>query len=226
MGLSLLASAQAQSMPVQGPVNWVSLSANAQIEATQDMLGISLNTTKEGPDANAVQVQLKQAIEDALAVAKPQAKPGAMEVRTGQFSLNPRYGRDSKITGWVGTAEVVLEGKDFARIGAIAGKIQSLTVNQVGYALSRELRAQLEVQAQAKAIESFRSKAQAVSQSFGFAGYSLREINVSAQEPPMYAPRPRMLAMAKGGADAESALPVEAGKSAVTVVVSGSVQMK
>jgi predicted secreted protein len=218
-----LSAASAQSLPV--PQNQVSLSANGQVEAMQDSLSISLTSTKEGSDAQAVQQQLKQAVDAALSVAKPAAQSGAMEVRTGQFSLYPRYGRDGKISGWQGNAELVLEGKDFARISATAGKIQSLTVNQVNYALSREQRALLETQAQAKAIEAFQTKAQAVAKSFGFASYSLREVNVSAQD--VYAPRPRVFAMAKAAvAEADSALPVEAGKSTVTVMVSGSVQLK
>jgi predicted secreted protein len=214
----------AQNQPT--PQNQVTLSASGQVEAQQDSLSISLATTKDGNDAQAVQLQLKQAVESALAVAKAAALPGAMEVRTGQFSLSPRYGRDGKISGWVGSSEVVLEGKDFARISATAGKIQSLTVNQVVYALSREQRALLETQAQSKAIQAFQSKAQAVAKAFGFASYSLREVNVSAQDQAVFSPRPRVMATAKLSSEAESALPVEAGKSTVTVMVSGSVQLK
>ncbi|MFM2112599.1 MAG: hypothetical protein RLZZ271_1259 [Pseudomonadota bacterium] len=211
---------------VAAPQNVVSLAATGQVEATQDTLAIHLNTTKEGSDAQAVQLQLKQAVESALALAKPAAQSGAMEVRTGQFSLYPRYGRDGRINGWNGSAEVVLEGRDFARISATAGKIQSLTVQNVGYSLSREQRQSLESQAQEKAIESFRTKAQGISKAFGFGGYSLREVSVNAQDVPQYGPRPRVMMMAAKVAEADSAVPVEAGKTVVTVVVNGSVQLK
>jgi predicted secreted protein len=217
------ALAQGPVLPV--PQNLVSLTSSGQVEALQDTLAIHLNTTKEGSDAQGVQQQLKQAVEAALAQAKPAAQPGLMEVRTGQFSLHPRYGRDGRISGWSGNAEVVLEGRDFARISATAGKIQSLTVQNVGYSLSREQKVLLETQAQEKAIEAFRNKAQSLSKSFGFGGYSLREINVSAQDVPQYGPRPRVMMAAKS-AEADSAVPVEAGKSVVTVMVSGSVQLK
>ena len=59
-----------------------------------------------------------------------------MEVRTGNFSLYPRYGKDGKINGWQGSTELVLEGKDFPRITSTAGKIQSLTMGSVSFALS------------------------------------------------------------------------------------------
>lgn len=217
------ALAQGPALPV--PQNLVSLTATGQVEVQQDTLAIHLNTTKEGGDAQSVQQQLKQAVEAALAMAKPAAHTGLMEVRTGQFSLYPRYGRDGRINGWSGTAEVVLEGRDFARISAAAGKIQSLTVQSVGYSLSREQKVLLETQAQEKAIEAFRNKAQSISKSFGFGGYSLREVSVNAQDAPQYGPRPRVMMAAKT-AEADTAVPVEAGKTVVTVVVSGSVQLR
>jgi predicted secreted protein len=223
--LSMHASS-ALAQRLETPANVVTLAATGQVEATQDMLVISLNTTKEGADAQGVQQQLKQAVEAALALAKPAAQSGAMEVRTGQFSLYPRYGREGRINGWAGNAEVVLEGRDFARISSTAGKIQTLTVQNVGYSLSREQKLTLESQAQEKAIEAFRNKALGISKSFGFEGYSLREVSVSAQDVPQYGPRPRVLMMAAKSTEADSAVPVEAGKSVVTVVVSGSVQLK
>jgi uncharacterized protein YggE len=41
-----------------------------------------------------------------------------------------------------------------------------------------------------------------------------------------YAPRPRVMAMQATGAMEDAPVPVEAGKSAVVVTVSGSVQLK
>ena len=109
------------------PQNTVQLSASSTLEVQQDTLTISLNTSKDGPDATAVQTQLKTALDAALAVAKASAQPGQMDVRTGNFSLYPRYGKDGKISGWVGSTEMVLEGRDFARISTTAGKVQTLT---------------------------------------------------------------------------------------------------
>ena len=78
--------------------------------------------------------------------------------------------------------------------------------------------------AQAQAVARFRSRAGELAKSFGFNGYTLREVSVHAQEPGV-PPRPRMLAMeAKSAADAP--VPVEAGKAAVVVNVSGSVQLR
>ena len=207
--------------PVQ---NVAQLSVSGSVEVLQDLLSISMNTTRDGTDAGTVQTQLKQALDTALAQAKQAASTGLMDVRTGNFSLYPRYGKDGKINGWQGSTELVLEGKDFARITGTAGKIQSLTMGNVSFALSREQRAKVEGDAQTLAIERFKAKAGEISKSFGFAGYALREVSLNTNDQG-YTPRPRMASMAKAEMS-DSPLPVEAGKSTVLVTVSGSVQMK
>lgn len=222
---ALASGAFAQNSAHEAPQNVAQLSANGSVDVQQDLLSISMSTTRDGADAGTVQTQLKQALDTALAQAKQAAQPGLMNVRTGNFSLYPRYGKDGKINGWQGSTELVLEGKDFSRITTTAGKIQSLTLSQVGFSLSREARAKVEGEAQTLAIESFKARAHEIAKSFGFAGYSLREVSVNASDQG-YAPRPRMLAMSAKAEMSDSAIPVEAGKTTVLVNVTGSVQMK
>lgn len=205
--------------------NVVQLSANGAVEVGQDLLSISLNTSRDGSDAGVVQNQLKTAIDAALLEARKVAQPGQLEVRTGNFSLSPRYGRDGKPMGWQGSAELILEGRDFARISGAAGRIQTLTVGSVSFGLSREQRSKVEGEAQAIAIERFKTRATEIARSFGFAGYTLREVNVMANDQG-FAPRPRMMAMEARAGIADAPVPVEAGKTSVVVTVSGSVQLK
>lgn len=223
----LLASAQPMQMPHPPvPQNVVQLTASATIDVLQDLLTMTLSTTREGADANAVQTQLRQALDAALVEAKKSAQPGQMDVRTGNFSLFPRYGRDGKFVSWQGSAELVLEGRDFGRISSTAGRIQTLTMGGVVFGLSREQRGKVEGEAQAQAIDQFKAKAADIAKGFGFSSYSLREVSVNANDQG-FVPRPRMMAMdAKVASAPESAVPVEAGKSSVVVTVSGSVQLK
>lgn len=218
-------SVQAQELR-PAPANVVQLSASGSVEAAQDLLSIRLSTRREAPDANTVQAQLKVALEQALAVARPQARPGALDLRTGQMGLSPRYGRDGQVTGWQGTAELVLEGTDFARITSTAGKVQSMVVAQVGMGLSREAQRKLEADAQALGIDAFKRKADEVARDFGFSGYTLREVSVSEGGQPPMVPQPRLMAMEAKSAAADMAVPVEAGKATVSVTVSGSIQLK
>lgn len=206
--------------------NQVQLSATAAQDVAQDWLSLSLNTSRDGTDANLIQTQLKTAMDAALAEARKAAQPDLLEVRTGNFSLSPRYGRDGKISGWSGSIELVMEGRDFARISATAGKITTLTMGNIAFSLSREQRAKVEAETQAAAIERFKAKAADIAKGFGFAGYTLGQVAVSASDQPMPVPRPRMMAMKADVSMSESAIPVEAGKATVSTTVSGSVLLK
>ena len=137
------------------PQNVLQLTASGTVEVQQDLLSMTLTTTRDATDAATVQSQLKAAVDAALAEAKKNAQPGQLDVRTGNFSLSPRYTREGKINGWQGSAEMVLEGRDFPRITQTAGRITTLNVGNVGFALSREQRAKSETEAQTIAIENF-----------------------------------------------------------------------
>ena len=205
--------------------NVAQLAANGSVEVQQDLLSITMSTSAGGADASAVQTQLKQALEAALAIARPAVLAGQLDLRTGNFSLYPRYDKNGKINGWQGSTEMVLEGRDFSRITGTAGKIQSLTMGNVSFALSKEQRAKVEAEAQTLAIERFKAKALEVTKGFGFTGYTLREVSINANDQG-FQPRPRMVAMQAKLMESDSAVPVEAGKTTVLVSVSGSVQMK
>lgn len=214
----------AQTVPNEPLKNVAQLSASGSVEVQQDLLSISLVTSRDGLDAGTVQTQLKQALDTALGQARQAALPDLMAVRTGNFSLYPRYGKDGKINGWQGSTELILEGRDFARITGTAGKIQTLALGNVSFALSPEQRARVEGQAQAQAIERFKAKAAEISAAFGFGGYTLRDVSLNMNDQGPMLP-PRGMAMSARSDRAEAPVPVEAGKSMVLVVVSGSVQM-
>ena len=214
-----------QNLPVMAPGNVVQLSASAVADVQQDVLTISLSTTRDGSDAALVQSLLKVALDSALVEARKAAQPGQLEVRTGQFSLHPRLNRDGKQTGWQGAAELVLEGRDIGRIAATAGRLTTLTVAGANFSLSRDQRIKAENEVQAQAIERFRARALEIARGFGFVGYTLGEVQVGNQEQGVL-PRTRLMAMAPGMAMAEAPVPIEAGKTSVTVTVSGTVHLK
>jgi predicted secreted protein len=220
------ASPMAGAQTIAEPRNVVQLSASGSVEAHQDWLTMTLSTTKEGSDPTAVQNYLRQVVDAALTEAKKTVQPGAMEVRTGAFSLQPRYSNDGKMSGWFGTAELVLEGADFPRIGSAAAKAQPMTIGNLNFSLSRATRVQLESQAQKLAIEGFKSKAAEIAHGFGFADYTLREVSINAEDQSI-GPRPFMMPKAVRMGAAESApVPLESGKSQVFVTVSGAIQLK
>jgi predicted secreted protein len=223
--LAIASAGFAQSLSPPPPQNVIQLAASGVVEVPQDLLSVTLSTLREGSDANAVQTQLKQAVDAALVGLKRQEKAGAMEVRTGNFSLTPRWGRDGKSTGWQGQAEVILEGQDFARITAAAGIVQSLTVGQLSFSLSRAQRVKAERDAQELAIESFKARAGDIARGFGFSGFTLREVGVHANDHGG-GPRPRAMTMDARAGSSASPVPADAGMMSIEVTVTGTVQLK
>ena len=208
------------------PQGVVSLTSSATVEVTKDLLTISLATTKEGQDPAGVQSQLKQALDAALAEAKKSVKPGQLDVQTGNFSLQPRYTNKGVINGWLGTAELVVEGRDMQAIGQLTGRITTLTISGVSYNISRELREKTEGEVAAQAIARYRAKAADYAKQFGYAGYAVREINVQSNDVGPIRPMATYARAKAMSVSSDEALAVEPGRGNVTVTVNGTVQMK
>lgn len=206
------------------PSGVVSLQASATAEVPKDWMTVTLTTSRDGQDSAALQADLKKALDTALAESRRAAKPGQIEVQTGNFSLVPRYSNKGVAAGWQGTAELIVEGRDMAAIGQLVGRINTLTVARVAYSLSREQRDKVEGEIAARAISSYQAKAAAYAKAFGYAGYTVREVNVSAADAPIMRPM-MMQRSAMASAASDEALPIEAGKASVSVTVNGSVQM-
>jgi predicted secreted protein len=222
--LAVFVAAHAPAQTLPPPQNVLQLQASGSVEVQQDLLTMTLTTARDGTDPNAVQAQLKAALEAALVEARKTAQPGQLDVRSGNFALYPRHDRQGRIAGWNGSAELILDGRDFPRITQAAGRVQTMTLGGIGFGLSREQRAKVEADAQSLAIERFKSKATELAKGFGFTGYTLREVAVNSNEPGPV-PRFRTMAMPANASASDSTVPVEPGKSTVTVTVSGSVQL-
>ena len=219
---------QAQQGPPQ-PSGVLNLSTSASVEVTKDVLAVAFSVTRDGADAQAVQSGLKQALDTALTEARKVAKPGQVEVQTGNFSLYPRYGNPGKsgqpvINGWQGTAELLMQGKDIAAIAQLSGRIQTMSIARVVYLLSREAREKVEAEVMAQAIARWRAKAALMAQQFGYSGYSVREVSVSTNDFQQQ-PVAMLMKSARAPGMADEALPTEAGKGDVTATVNGSAQM-
>ena len=222
---SLLALSATATLAADPPVpsGVVALTASASVEVTRDLMAVTLSATREGTDASSVQSALKQALDAALLEARGAAKPGQIDVRTGNFSMNPRYSPKGQLNGWQGTAELVIEGRDLTGIGQLAGRIQSMTIARVAQGLSREQREKAESGVTAQAIARYRAQAAEVTKQFGYTSYSVREVSVNGNE--QGGPEPMMMRAKVFAAAADAPLPVEAGQTSVTVTVSGTVQM-
>ncbi|MDZ5459623.1 SIMPL domain-containing protein [Azohydromonas lata] len=218
-----LGAVQAQTLPAP-PQRVVQLSASASMDVPNDWLTLAFSTTREGADAGAVQSALRQALDAALVEARKVAKPGQVEVRAGNLSVYPRYTAKGAIGGWQGSTELLVEGRDMGAISQLVPRINSMSIARVAYSLSREAREQVESEVGARAIERYKGRAGEITRQFGFSRWSLREVQVQTDTPPVGMP---VLMRAKAmAAPADESLPVEPGRGQVTATISGSVQME
>ena len=206
--------------------NVLSFSVNATEEVAQDLLSVTLQVSREGSQATEVQSSLKRVMETSLDEVRAAIRGAAgIEIRTGAFSVQPRYNSVGRISGWQGSAQLTIEGTDTLRISQLVGKLTQLNVVNTQYGLSRLVRESREAALTSEAIQRFRSRGDEMARAFGFKGYSLGEVSVSFAEPG-FQPRPYLMAVrAKSSELSDSPLPVEPGKGQVTVTVSGHIYL-
>lgn len=203
--------------------NILTLSADARIEATQDLMTLTLSARSQAEDAQQAQAQLQQAINESMEIVKASAQTGQMDVRSGQFNISPSHDKQGKVTTWSGQASIILEGRDFERITQAAARLDAMSITQIGFGLSPERREKTQSQAQLQAVKNFRSNADELVRAFGFEHYKLQQVNISSgYDGPIMRPYGMMAKAAM--ADEATPVTVQAGQSVVTVTVSGSVQ--
>ncbi len=205
----------------------VNLSASASQLAPHDWLRVVVRTRQEAAEPMALQKQLKKTVDEALTRLRSQTKPRQLEVRSGAFGIHPRHNDKGRLVGWQGEADLVIEGRDFAKIGQVAGEVNGMAVESAQFSLSREARQQLEAEVQSQAVQRFRLRAQQLAKDFGFKDYTLRQVSVGSVDQPMPVPVPMaMMARAALEADAPRAIPLEGGQDEVQITVSGSIQLR
>jgi len=220
LALFVATAAVAQPSPQQPFFNVVTLEASATADVPTDTLAMTLFTEEQGPDPGALATRVNARLEEALARAKKESR---VEVHSGSYQTTPVYDRANQITGWRTRAEIILEGRDFKAVAALAGALQpALKLGSMQFSLSRQAREAADASLLKEALAKFQERAGAIAKGLGFPGYQLGQINVR-NEGPVH-PQPiayRMQAAAAEGGGAP--VPVEGGKNSVTVVVSGSV---
>src|SRR5256885_17009733 len=86
LGALLAWACAAQASEAPPPAGVVALTASASGEVQKDMMSVTLSVTRDGQDANAVQVGLKQAGDAPLAAARPGARPRPVGVQAGALT--------------------------------------------------------------------------------------------------------------------------------------------
>ncbi|SOZ13992.1 conserved hypothetical protein, DUF541; putative exported protein [Cupriavidus taiwanensis] len=214
--------ASAHGGPTETPSGVLSLTAQAVTEVPTDIVHLTLAAEQEGAEPAAISSGLSSRTQAVITQAR---RVQGVTAESGGFTIHPSTDRNGRISTWRGRSEVILKSRDFAAVSRLAGELASqMQVQNIAFSLSREAREAAEAKLAEQAIASFRSKAQATTRLFGYGSYTIREVSVN--ETGMVPPVPRMYGAAKAMmADAAVPVPVEGGKTQVTVSVNGSVQM-
>jgi len=220
-----LAAFGVSAQPMQPPpfFNVVTLEANATADVTSDTLTATLFTEEQGPDPGQLAARVNARIEEALAKAKAEPK---VEARSGNYQTNAIYDRANQITGWRIRADITLESRDFKAISTLVGAMQPLVkLWSLNFSLSRGAREAAETKLTSEALARFQEKARAIAKTLNFPSYAIGQITVRSEGPMVAQPTFRTAAVGMGESlpPAPGPVPVEPGKSAVTVFVSGSV---
>jgi predicted secreted protein len=218
--LALAAASAFAQAPQQPFFNVITLEASATADVPTDTLTVTLFVEEQGPDPGQLATRVNARLDEALAKARKESR---VEARSGNYQTNPIYDRANQITGWRTRADIVLESRDFKAVAALAGALQpALKLWSMTFSLSRGAREAAEAALLTEAIGKFQEKARAAAKGFGFPGHVLGQIVVRS-DGPVHAPVAFRGAAMAAMADAAPPVPVEGGKNAVTVTVSGSV---
>lgn len=214
--------ASAHGGPTETPSGVLSLNAQAVTEVPTDIVHLTLAAEQEGAEPAAISSGLSTRTQAVITQAR---RVQGVTAESGGFTIHPNTDRNGRISTWRGRSEVILKSRDFSAVSKLAGELASqMQVQNIAFSLSREAREAAEAKLAEQAIASFRSKAQLTTKLFGYNSYTIRE--VSLNETGVVPPMPRMYGAAKAMmADAAVPVPVEGGKTQVTVSVNGSVQM-
>jgi predicted secreted protein len=216
-----VAAAQAPLDPVR--FNQVDLQAEVSREVPNDLMNASLYAEVSDPAAPKVADQLNRLAAEALRTAG-EFKP--VKARSGFTQTYPVYDRQNKLTGWRGRTEIRLESKDTQAMTALIGRLQSaMQLGGVSFAVSPELRRQVENELITEGVAAFRARADIAAKALGGRGYKIRRIGLNTGG---FAPGPRPLARgAMATAAAEVAPPAfEAGTSMVNVAATGTIEVE
>lgn len=195
-----------------------SLRAEASTEVVQDTVKITLASEVSATTQAAVAKALSKTLEAVMADAKGNPK---VEVSSGNYHVWPMNDDKGKISNWRGRGEIFLKSTDFAAASELAGKLgDRMPIANLSFSVSPQVRAKQEQALLTEAVNAFQERAKALTDAFGFAGYSIRNIDLSGAGA-QYRPAPRMAAMS-AAADKVS-VPLEGGTETVTLSISGSI---
>ncbi len=225
--LGLAAPAIAEEMHY----NVLEFSESASVRVPNDTMSVTLRVVESGASREAVSNKVTKRVNAVLARAKGNQ---AFEVESGSRSVYPEY--DEKrvgIKGWTDSADILVKSTDFVALSKlVADSQQDAMLGNVSFSVSPKKYAAAVDEASEQALRSFRTRAQKVSRTLGFANYKIVRVELhqsfeNGEEGVMAEAMPAMGMMRRAKAmDAAVPMDLNAGVRTVRQTIRGSVQMQ
>lgn len=219
------ASAAEPSPALTGESPGLHLEATASSEITEDTAWANLVVEQNAKDAATAQRQASDGLARVLDTVKHTTH---LQAKTAGFYTSPVYAADGRITSWRSRADLRIESAETQLVAKTAADLSPVArVEGAGFYLSAAARMAAEQSLIATTVKDFGEKASVAARALGYARTALRDVSISEQGGEM--PRP-MMAMAMKAARADSSpaapVPMEPGKTQVSVTVSGTVGLE
>ena len=221
IALLMPAPAAAAEPNTKAQVTIVELSAEASRSAPNDLARATAYFEAQDPNAGELARRVNRTIAAALETAKSHP---AVKARSGGTSTWPSYGKNGRsIEGWRMRSEILLETRDTAALSELLGKLQNtLAIGQMTLLPAPETRKKVEDEATLDAIAAFQARATSISKAMG-KSHRLRQMSINTGGGRPIYPMARAAPMSMS---AEAApMPVEAGDTAITVSVTGQIEL-
>ena len=214
----VLQPVQAQGNEAAASLPQVALNAQVSVTVAQDTVTIVLASNVSESKQDTVTQKLNATLESVMKDAKAQQ---VVQVRSGNYRVWPNTDKDGDISSWRGSAEVVLESSDFSAASVLAAQLSNrMPISAMNFSVSKKLRAEREQALLVDVAKAFQARAQTVANSFGYASYRLKEVEVGGSG---YAPEPSMAMAPASFSSRSSYVPVEPGKETIALSMQGTV---
>ena len=249
--LGLAAPAMAEELHY----NVLEFSESASVRVPNDTMSVTLRVVESGASREAVSNKVTKRVNAVLARAKgnqaveavsnkvtkrvnavlARAKGNqAVEVESGSRSVYPEYDEKRvRIKGWTDSADILVKSTDFVALSKlVADSQQDAMLGNVSFSVSPKKYAAAVDEASEQALRSFRTRAQKVSRTLGFANYKIVRVELhqsfeNGEEGVMAEAMPAMGMMRRAKAmDATVPMDLNAGVRTVRQTIRGSVQMQ
>lgn len=226
--LGAVASVPGYAQDRPAPQDVLNLEVTVSAQVPPELAVITLSVVREGSDTSLMTREVDQVLTHAAAQAK--ASPG-IEVTSGGYTTTPRFDIKGNRSGWQVRATLILKSKDMGALGTLSGKLSAapngLQIIGASFEISPEQKASEESTLIAHGVAAFKVRALETAKAFGYASYGVREITLGeAEEAGTTRPIPvRSMAIASFD-ERSSAVPLENGRTTLTLTLRGSIQMR